>query len=93
MICRGDGPETDDIYTRYARIANRLRAAPTEEAETERLTEAHSSLPTGSPAHLRALADWFDDPRNPEVMFDPGRWSRVTAGYALRRIADALEEV
>jgi len=41
---------------------------------------------------LRALADWFDDPKNPEVMLDTGRWRRVTAGYALRRIADTLEQ-
>jgi hypothetical protein len=55
-------------------------ATPTADAEPE--------APT--PEKLRAMAEWFDDPKNPMVVEVEIR-SSVTAGFMLRRIAAALQ--
>jgi hypothetical protein len=58
-----------------------LRALATPEVNPE------PEAPT--PEKLRAMAEWFDDPKNPMVVEVEIR-SSVTAGFMLRRIADAL---
>lgn len=55
-------------------------------------------LTAPTPASLRSLAEWFDDPKNPHVApvvslnnGTVGYSDRAESGYLLRRIADELE--
>jgi len=52
--------------------------------------EAARNAPT--PEKLKAWAEWFDDPKNPPVIFKPGKYrpQTFTAGFVLREFARAL---
>jgi hypothetical protein len=63
------------------RIAHLISPAPT-------AAEPESEAPT--PEKLRAMADWFDDPKNPLVATHLLGGSLGTASYLLRRFATAI---
>jgi hypothetical protein len=56
-------------------------------------TAAEPEREAPTPEQLRAMAEWFDDPKNPSVDVAVGPLSRKawTAGYLLRGIAAATE--
>jgi len=52
-------------------------------------TQVAAPAEAPTPEKLRAMAEWFNSPANPMVV-EVETTSSVTAGYMLRRIADAL---
>ena len=49
---------------------------------------------TPTPEKLEAWGEWFDDPQNPPVIFNAGKYrpGPLTAGFVLREIARALAD-
>jgi hypothetical protein len=79
------GPGVPDHFAARTAIEAYLRVA---NAPAPTAAEPEREAPT--PEKLRAMADWFDDPKNPLVATHLLGGSLGTASYLLRRFATAI---